>query len=762
MERLLHALTKLTFIQQSGLLSAMRQHLSLTTMTITPKPASVKFLEKKVDKDQRPTPPENHVDYSSEGGPTLSLLWSQEPLVGQSLYLGGEVGCDDRIYCIPGHASRVLVIDASSESENDRVYHIGPEFAGKFKWLRGVCCGAIIYGLPCHADSVLRIHVPTGTVTTIPLPYSEFYSGDDVAHQQQMTWKYHGGTISPSDGCVYAIPQSAWHVLRIDPKTETCDFVPSDPLRGRYKWYGGVVGDADGAIYGIPHNSASVIRIDPSDPTNVVTLHGDYGNGGHKWHGAAKSANGTIVSVPANADTVLCITPGNPPSLWEIGGPSVIQTGRHRKDGKYKYLGAMAGTDGRVYCFPCGSERVLRVDTNTREVTNVGPNLYDTGAERLLQNKWQNGLTSAAEQCVYAIPLAAETVLRIDTSSTTLSPRVTTWHLPSPFGGLAKWEGGVMAKNGNMYCVPNNHKAVLRIKPLVNKQAPEPDDDESHLAYTTGIPTLRSSAHRVKYPPKLRKCDPKPRDAAGQETDTTWLPVSVCRELCVPYDQHRYDFCEATIRLLERCDPSIVGTFRQRRLEDLQVPPQSLSRESYGGCCESAQKYLSDQLVANDGFLALFDAFVENHVLPNLKRRLLEAGSIAGMDEPVTFYCQRPPTLRLQPGPAFAHVKAHHDAKYGHQNGELNYWVPLTDPELTRVDLHCESQAMRGDYHPLRSTLGEMAIFHGSSCRHYVNSNKTTFTRVSFDFRVGVQGFFDPHWQMLGTTSDHDRRVVTV
>jgi hypothetical protein len=31
---------------------------------------------------------------------------------------------------------------------------------------------------------------------------------------------------------------------------------------------------------------------------------------------------------------------------------------------------------------------------------------------------------------------------------------------------------------------------------------------------------------------------------------------------------------------------------------------------------------------------------------------------------------------------------------------------------------------------------------------------------VSLDFRVGVEGFFDPQWQMVGTTDDHDRQVV--
>jgi hypothetical protein len=236
--------------------------------------------------------------------------------------------------------------------------------------------------------------------------------------------------------------------------------VTSPPLLGRWKWYGGVIGKQDGAIYGIPHDSSHVLRIlpkkqkisdnnyqgssnnntDTDNTVSIVTLHGNFAAGGHKWHGAAAAGNGTIVCVPANADSVLCIQPGNEPILYEIGNDTLIQTGRHRTDKKYKYLGATTGDNGKVYIFPSGSERVLQVDpsnntdsNNSNDTTtdssssssknstssmiqNVGPNIYDEALERICQNKWQNGVVARDEQCVYGIPLAAESVLRIDYS----------------------------------------------------------------------------------------------------------------------------------------------------------------------------------------------------------------------------------------------------------------------------------------------------------------------------------------------------------
>jgi hypothetical protein len=200
-------------------------------------------------------------------------------------------------------------------------------------------------------------------------------------------------------------------------------------------------------------------------------LHGNFAAGGHKWHGAAAAGNGTIVCVPANADSVLCIQPAHPePILYEVVGngndgdtdtssissSSLIQTGRHRTDKKYKYLGATTGDNGKVYIFPSGSERVLQVDPSTTDTTtisntggilqNVGPNIYDEALERICQNKWQNGVVARDEKCVYGIPLAAESVLRIDYSRTTT--KVTTWPLPAPCNGLAKFEGAVVAPNG--------------------------------------------------------------------------------------------------------------------------------------------------------------------------------------------------------------------------------------------------------------------------------------------------------------------------
>ena len=298
-------------------------------------------------------------------------------------------------------------------------------------------------------------------------------------------------------------------------------------------------------------------------------------------------------------------------------------------------------------------------------------------------------------------------------------------------------------------------------KPSSDRRAKPSEEEMEKLTYRSGIPTLRSSAHRVKFSPSFRKHDPKPKNRNGEEAPTTSLPQQVCAEDTFSYDASKYDLRSALARMLSKCDPSVVGQFRDgsQRLEDFVVPTQSTWRSVNGGNCESAQKVLSDLVLREKELLDVFDKLVQEVVLPYLKSRLVAVGAV-GEDSNTAFYYQRPPTLRLQPGPAWAQVKAHDDAQYGHQNGELNFWLPLTDRSLTRVDLYCETEQGKGDYHPVPAASGQIISFHGSSCKHYVNPNESAYTRVSMDFRVGVEGFFDPHWQMQGTTDDHGRREV--
>jgi len=293
------------------------------------------------------------------------------------------------------------------------------------------------------------------------------------------------------------------------------------------------------------------------------------------------------------------------------------------------------------------------------------------------------------------------------------------------------------------------------------------ETDEIALVYTSGIPTLRSSAHRVRKKNGKSKNIPKPQ-ASG--CTGTLLPSSIRESERFPYDVDEYDLAGSIVSLLQSLDPAVVGSWAERkdessltncRLEDFRIPPMSVTRQANKGRCEAAQQYLSEAVASSDAtFLQIFDRLLIDKVLPHLKSRLVREGVVKNEETGVTFYYQRPPTLRLQPGPARAMVNNHRDADYGHQPGELNFWIPLTDIALTGVDLWCESDADLGDYSPLGTQVGEVSSFHGTACRHYVNRNETPNTRASLDFRVGIGPYYDDKWEMLGTKADHLRKKV--
>jgi len=222
--------------------------------------------------------------------------------------------------------------------------------------------------------------------------------------------------------------------------------------------------------------------------------------------------------------------------------------------------------------------------------------------------------------------------------------------------------------------------------------------------------------------------------------------------------------------MLHELDAETIGDFlkdgdEHLRLENFIVPkdsllPRKVARDK-NGKGEIAQKSLSDYVLRDVRFHEAFDAFVCEVILPELKERLLACGSTPPKC-PITFYYQRPPTLRIQPGPSSRKVIAHSDATYGHQDGELNFWMPLTDPQITKTDLYCESSPGEEDYKALGAQLGEVVAFHGSSCKHLAPPNISNYTRVSLDFRVGIVPFFDPEWKMCGTKSDHTRKRIVM
>ena len=143
-------------------------------------------------------------------------------------------------------------------------------------------------------------------------------------------------------------------------------------------------------------------------------------------------------------------------------------------------------------------------------------------------------------------------------------------------------------------------------------------------------------------------------------------------------------------------------------------------------------------------------------IIPYLKTQLDDP------ETPRVFHYQYPCTLRLQPGPSKAYNRVHRDAEYGHQIGEINFWMPLSDYALTHTALEVETSPGSSNFKPLDISIGEIGMFHGTLLHHRAPANASVCTRVSLDFRIGIEGYFDPNWKLRGVKAQHTRRFVNM
>lgn len=91
--------------------------------------------------------------------------------------------------------------------------------------------------------------------------------------------------------------------------------------------------------------------------------------------------------------------------------------------------------------------------------------------------------------------------------------------------------------------------------------------------------------------------------------------------------------------------------------------------------------------VSNDiNFLTMYENLVKDIICPYIKNHLIDS-LFSNKDQKLTFYYQFPPTLRLQPSSKEEFGRIHRDLEYGHQSGEINFWMPLTDFNKTNTTL---------------------------------------------------------------------------
>jgi hypothetical protein len=301
--------------------------------------------------------------------------------------------------------------------------------------------------------------------------------------------KYLGGAKDERDGCIYGIPSHARSAICLYPITTVSKTAKNDdevryrirlePLpehaaNGQFKWLRGII--AHGYLYGIPAWANTVLQVDidamwgrrpnATGPiVNLIPLPEGHVPSRWQWHGASLNQQKTaIYSIPSNAHQVLkvdLIT--HTTSLIDIDIPPQYKDFSFNHSNKW--YGGLLGDDNAVYGIPYRTCSLLRIDTETDTAAIVGE---DYGCKRF---NWHGG--AKVNGFIYAYPSHANTVLRIDTSlqskgtiSTQLPIHRASYDADT--NENYKWLGGAIGADGNIYAMPADASAILKIDTHTN------------------------------------------------------------------------------------------------------------------------------------------------------------------------------------------------------------------------------------------------------------------------------------------------------
>jgi hypothetical protein len=113
-----------------------------------------------------------------------------------------------------------------------------------------------------------------------------------------------------------------------------------------------------------------------------------------------------------------------------------------------------------IYCIPWNADYILKIETSTDTLSTFG----SFGSNDTL---WSHGVL-AGNGKIYGIPYGSASVLKIDPltdSATTFGSLGDISTNPAEVKYWAKWRHGVLASTGNIYGVPESYDAVLKINP---------------------------------------------------------------------------------------------------------------------------------------------------------------------------------------------------------------------------------------------------------------------------------------------------------
>ncbi len=203
--------------------------------------------------------------------------------------------------------------------------------------------------------------------------------------------------------------------------------------------------------------------------------------------------------------------------------------------GNCKWSSFLDGKNGFFYGIPSHARRVVKFNPLDKSLTEIGPDLGDG------EFKWQCGVR-ANTGSIYCAPALAFHILKIHTNDDTVE---TLDNVELPETGVGLWESGALAPDNSIYYMPASARRIMRLNPDNDSLSSVGDDLGGGWKYTGtvvgndnyvyGIPG-EEAARIVKFDPT----NPETTSTVGEEAEgwfgcvgmVYWL-VMVTSMLCI-------------------------------------------------------------------------------------------------------------------------------------------------------------------------------------------------------------------------------------
>lgn len=367
----------------------------------------------------------------------------------------GVHGPDQKIYCVPDTATQVLCYDPLTKQSSCFGDSID---VGSHKWSGGVLAkDGKIYCVPWTHPQVLVIDCLAKRVSFLDTSTG---TGCTAASLSEHKWR--DGILAEDGWAIYCIPWTAEAVLRIDVAKSSASCFGELPASDS-KWAGAALG-CDGRIYCAPYDSPSCLVITPG-PEPAASLLGHFGDLRRKWRGAVATPGGEqIYMIPYNALEVLLVEPAKASAAGLAEAAPAVHPAKVCLESGWAQARALArsGVEPEDHLEP--EEEAAPTEFAEAEVKAPSAlGFSKLGWVGGIRCKWRGGVL-AKDGCIYCVPDCASEVLCIRPASQDLV-------LFGEVGAARwKWRGGVLGGDGKVYCAPYEaHESVLVIDPATLK-----------------------------------------------------------------------------------------------------------------------------------------------------------------------------------------------------------------------------------------------------------------------------------------------------